>query len=450
MIILNCLLATEAILSTYQTWFTTNVELAALAGDNIVECISWERPSNDVNPPLPFPYPDPSLSWESVKFNFPVDAKALFLISRGSLSSGIVRVHQSSEVKDLRVNVFAHYHDRKALSTAKVCLVMRENEGNGVAILTPFRWLPPRRKDSLFFVVDVTFPSPEQGRPPRHFPTFAVDTPEFELDVNDLSSFRFDAFTLKSTNRPITVTVSSFNIIIIHKSQLFIFMALPHIRPRTDNYAAFNQSVVGDSIIVEGQNGEIGGSFNATAFLKLSTTNGPINVSLDANNTAPSKPTVVSLKSTNGPLNSTISLSTNSSTGTGGYFRVYAHTTNAPLTLSFSKKTAPPDSRLVLDATTENAPTHVSLYPAFEGGFLLQTTRFRPTLLYEEGDGGIIKDPAGRGRERNVNVRVVAGRAIIGNVSWVVPSGEHVQEGANSSAGWVSVFTRNAPATLVL
>lgn len=38
--------------------------------------------------------------------------------------------------------------------------------------------------------------------------TFAADVPGFVLDVDDLSGLSFGGFVLKSTNSPVTVTVS--------------------------------------------------------------------------------------------------------------------------------------------------------------------------------------------------------------------------------------------------
>ena len=57
------------------------------------------------------------------------------MISRGSLSSGVVRVHQSPEVKDAKVSIVARYHKKEVLSGARVCLVHPDNWGNGVVIL---------------------------------------------------------------------------------------------------------------------------------------------------------------------------------------------------------------------------------------------------------------------------------------------------------------------------
>jgi hypothetical protein len=148
------------------------------------------------------------------------------------------------------------------------------------------------------------------------------------------------------------------------------------------------------------------------------------------------------------PVHSNISLSTNSSSGTGGDFRVHAHTANAPLDVRITK--APPDSRLHLEGSTKNAPAGAALPAAFQGGFLLQTTHFYPALHVSPH----VKDPAGRGRVRKVRDRVVAGRAIIGNVSWV-PPGERlpasvVDTDKDSKAGWASVTTLNAPVRLFL
>ena len=59
------------------------------------------------------------------------------------------------------------------------------------------------------------------------------------------------------------------------------------------------------------------------------------------------------------PLDSNLSLSTNSSSGAGGDFRVYAHTSNAPLDVSIS--VSPADSHLVFEGSTKNAPARVAL-----------------------------------------------------------------------------------------
>jgi len=94
--------------------------LATTDHGSLSKCANW---GNNPNNPHP------------LEFDLPIDAKSLFVVSRGSLSSGIVRVHQSSHVKDLKVSVRAHYHKKEALDRAKVCQVDLKNGGKGVAIL---------------------------------------------------------------------------------------------------------------------------------------------------------------------------------------------------------------------------------------------------------------------------------------------------------------------------
>ena len=61
-----------------------------------------------------------------------------------------------------------------------------------------------------------------------------------------------------------------------------------------------SQSIVGQSVVVEGTHGKISGSFNATRLLALSTTNDAIEVSAQVHNAQPDQPTTISLKTTNG------------------------------------------------------------------------------------------------------------------------------------------------------
>jgi hypothetical protein len=194
-----------------------------------VNCTRWKRTPDDRSALLSIPGSH-SLSRESADFEFPIDATGLLVLARGSLSSGTVRIHESADVKDLKISVFAHYWNRKVLSSARVCLIERENGPNGVAILvrhqitndidhiidnlrwirgpqTPFRWIPPKKKkDRLFFVVDVTFPK-SPGHTIRDVSSFTIDLPKFSLHVDDLSTYKFGAFILQSTNSPITVKV---------------------------------------------------------------------------------------------------------------------------------------------------------------------------------------------------------------------------------------------------
>ncbi|KAI0260298.1 hypothetical protein BC834DRAFT_901441 [Gloeopeniophorella convolvens] len=401
LIVADCLI-TATILSGYRTWFTIDSDPSTLIDDRIVECTDWTSTSNKNLPHVPGFITGPG-SWANAEFDLPIDAKALYVVSRGSLASGIVRVGQSAEVEDLKVNVSVHYRDSEALSRARVCQVERGDRGSGVAILTPFRWIPPGRKDTLQFVVDVTFPSPKDGT--QHLPAFAADVPSFGLRVGDLSSLNFDLFALKATNNHISA-----------------------------------KSIVGDVVVVDARNSNIEGAFNVTKSLVLATSNGHIKALVNAENGVPTEPTKVSLKTSNGFLASKISLFTNASSGTGGAFRVGTHTRNAPLAVKVN--TSPPDSRLVLDASSKNAAARVALPPAFEGDLLLVTTQHYPSIREIPG----VEDPSGHERTRNITSRGIFGRIVVGNVSWVPQESEL----AGAGKAGVSVVTSNAPVTLAL
>ena len=99
-------------------------------------CKTWGR----------VPYPSSSipgtdsLPWETIEFDVPIDERDLFVLARGSSSSGIVRVRESPDVKDLSVSVSSHHHNEAG---AKVCLVERGERGHGVVILVRHRSFPP-------------------------------------------------------------------------------------------------------------------------------------------------------------------------------------------------------------------------------------------------------------------------------------------------------------------
>ncbi|KAF8267037.1 hypothetical protein EI94DRAFT_1786630 [Lactarius quietus] len=394
--ILHCFLTIEAVFYD-QILFASGTTLLALTPiDNVVECKTWGRTAY---PPSSIPGTT-FLPWEVAEFDVPMDERDLFVLARGSSPSGI-----TSRL------AFLSTIATRGLSSARVCLVERGDLGHGVAILpqTPSGWILPKQKEKLFFVVNVTLSSHLDSV--SHLPGFTIDVPEFALEVDDLSAFDFDSVTLKSTNSPITV-----------------------------------KSIAGQAVIVEGKNGKISGSFNATRLLALTTTNAAIEASAQAHNASPGQPTVISLKTTNDALHANISLSSNASSSRG-IFRVSTQTTNAPLSLSLS---ADEDARhilLHLDAATHNASAHVELPPAFEGRFQLRTTRFHPELR---------EAPRVTGRVRRLSTSTVSGHTVIGNVSCVLTDGngmhEHGPGNADGDAetGWASVSTRNAPATLVL
>ena len=90
---------------------------------------------------------------------------------------------------------------------------------------------------------------------------------------------------------------------------------------------------------------------------------------------------------------------------------------NAPLRLNFP--VSPPNSSLNLEAMTCNANATVSLDPAYEGSFLLDTScfHFKPTV--EQTVRGL-EDPAGWKRKRRVGYELSGwpGNLATGAIYW--------------------------------
>lgn len=114
-------------------------------------------------------------------------------------------------------------------------------------------------------------------------------------------------------------------------------------------------------------------------------------------------------------------------------FKATVATSNSPIWLWVP--TAPVDSVLDLGVGTSNGRVHAELHPTFEGAFHVQTSNDHAAVY-----AGNPADPAGRGRERHVEVRG-SGREVQGSVKW---------DARMWRAGKVDVRTSNAKAELYL
>ena len=97
--------------------------------------------------------------------------------------------------------------------------------------------------------------------------------------------------------------------------------------------------------------------------------------------------------------------------GQGGSFHVAASTSNGHLRINFPA--APPDSLLTFNGTTSNAYAVVSLNPAYEGSFSVQTSRAEPRINQDES----VTDPSGRNRNRSLTIKPLE-NSIVGKVYW--------------------------------
>jgi hypothetical protein len=309
-------------------------------------------------------------------------------------------VSESREGKDISVKVFIHHRGSNARSRVAVCQLDRGEGQVGVGIFTPRQWWHIPSGDAFHFVVEVELPA-SRGEV-RYIPSFEADLPNFTLDFDDISAFRFGDVSLRSTNS--------------------------HINVRGAIASTFN---------VHSTNGGISGTFNATDSLTIVTTNSPVSVTIGAVNEKPEKPTEVIIQTTNGRIKADMSLISNSSSGTGGAFGVFAHTTNSPIEVIYDD--SPVDSVLKFNAASTNSRVHAVLHRAYEGMFTLTTTN----------DGAVldrlrdVEDPSGRGRERSLTKRFVGKNHIVGEVEWV-PSSDF------DRAGSVNIATTNDVITLTV
>lgn len=106
--------------------------------DNIVDCKTWASAAYPLQSTPGTGY----LPWKTTEINVPIDERDLFVFARGSSFSGIARVHESPDVKDLKVSVSARFRNEEALSGTRVCLVERESGAHGVAILVRHTFRP--------------------------------------------------------------------------------------------------------------------------------------------------------------------------------------------------------------------------------------------------------------------------------------------------------------------
>lgn len=107
------------------------------------------------------------------------------------------------------------------------------------------------------------------------------------------------------------------------------------------------------------------------------------------------------------------SISLTSVSDVGGAFNVTTTTSNGPLAVDFPA--SPVDSKLTLSAKTSNSPAYVSLNPAYEGIFKLQTSPWFKAEVNVDKD---VVDPSGKDRKRNVVIKDVVRGSLSGSVNW--------------------------------
>jgi len=320
--------------------------------------------SNVYGSAVPFLAPSSYPPYTSeTSFTLPLIAPLHFLLARGSLASGQVRVQtESSENPDeIGIKVEVRYYTVGARNLAELCLLEREEGGWGLGIYTPVISDPSHHeREQLYFTVTVTLPSPQNNKP-LLLNAFETALPNFRHTLDDFDGkVAFERVKIVGSNAS------------IHAASLNATQAS-----------------------LKTSNGPITGHFVAYESLELRTSNKPVEVTVDLWNSAEDaadmsvlKATTLDIHSSNGRINSAVSLRTTLDarlathqkiSEAGGAFALILKTSNAPLDLTFPS--TPPHSILSLIGRTSNAPATVALHPYYEGTFALTTSNADSKLV---------------------------------------------------------------------
>jgi hypothetical protein len=299
------------------------------------------------------------------------------------------------------VHVVIHYNREELLDLTKACLLSRGEGENGVGIFTPvwrFDRHPRGRDYQVGFEITIILPELSGDSAPLTIKNFETDFGNSVHRIGDLNGkVFFDSISLRGSNGPIGV-----------------------------------KSLTATKGKIHSSNGPILGTFNTTKVLILETSNSPIRVNVGLESDKDGSSPVFNARTSNGKLEADISLI--SAAGSGGAFNIVATTSNSPLRVDFPA--SPIDSKLSLKAATSNSPAVVSLNPAYEGSFTLQTSRLSASIRRKAE----VEDPTGKERKRQVNYRTIGKRIVTGEVYW--------ESDEKTAAGVVDVRTSNSPIVL--
>ncbi|KAG9017823.1 hypothetical protein FRB93_004634 [Tulasnella sp. JGI-2019a] len=289
------------------------------------------------------------------------EATTLFFHSGGSSSQGQLTIVTADPATGARGNVAGidikvKYWNPRAWRDSNVCTMKRAERDFGLGIYSHWRswgW------KQLVVEVVVTLPA-SQAQP---------------LVLKGIES-QLSSFTHKLGDLARTVSLESLN---LHSSDAHISA----------------KSVSARSFDVRTSNAPITGSFNVTDKLNIFSSNGHIDVDIQATNDNLETRTVVELFTSNAPIKSTISLLTSRENDKGPRFLIMPMTSNNHLDITIPA--APLDSRLTFTGATSNAPARLTLPPTFEGKILSGTSNAKPEFHYDSSSS---KDPSGQGRAR--------------------------------------------------
>ncbi|KAG8887078.1 hypothetical protein FRB98_000605 [Tulasnella sp. 332] len=312
-----------------------------------------------------------------------VEASTLFFHSTGSHAFGtilFVTAEPSSLARDdvAVVEFQVKYWDSEAWESATVCTMHRRESEYGIGIYTGDwrRW----ERTQLVFDVKVTLPASQEE--PLILGAIETQLGFFNHELGDLAPAVFlDAARLYSSNA--------------------------HIHVKSVSAGFFDGQT---------SNAAIGGSFKVTDKLSLVSSNGHVEVDVQATNGDWEEPTEILLKTSNAHISASISLyaseGADSVKSKASGLHLTTTTTNAYLDIEIP--TAPPNSHLTYVGRTANARASLALPPAFEGKITGRTSLSTVGFHHDDSPS---KDPTGDGRTRHYGKETHV-RGLFGVETW--------------------------------
>jgi len=332
--------------------------------------------------------------WQAeTHLDLPVDSSRLFFLREGTFFGGQFTVVGTDEVSDkIGVDVLLHARQEGVIDDTEVCLLTRENGGDGVGILAdyPREWIRGTRVE-----VVVRIPKAKSGA--LKIKSFETDLPVFRHRLHQLGDVFFDKLDLQTA----AASVDAESTIVANVAE--VKTAAGSIE------GSFNAT----HLVLRTSNARIDVTFNAFKSALLATAQGSISATGTLfNDVSTDEQSTLKLETANAQIDGKINLSTLSKKGLGGSYKVTSETVNAKNVVAFPFIS--PDAELDLSVETAMANALVQLHESYEGEFTLHSGSFSKTLVYIRDD---VKDPAGRGRKRRSQASGRRGEAK-GRVWW--------------------------------
>ncbi|TFK71043.1 hypothetical protein BDN72DRAFT_494086 [Pluteus cervinus] len=387
------------------------------------------------------------IAWESrmeagydiiatTSLQLPVDSERLFFLKDRMKIGGSFMVVQSDVVSDkIGVKVVLITQSDCLVNATQVCFLTRETGGHGVGILGDGEF-PHDWNTSESVRITITLPQSPHGK--LSLKTFESNLPFIcqSLTLDDRVTFqKLDILGDSAMITAKNIFADQVQLKATNAAILGVIKASESLSVSTSNARITGNFTCPKSVSVSTSNAPIAGRFSSSNYISLTTINALIDADVDLLHDGISCERTTSLKiqTTNGAINGTINVASLAPTSRGGSFDISAVTSHGKNTLKFP--IIPPQAKLDIIAATQSGAISVDLDEAYEGDFRVQTSE-KADVVWKK-----VSDPEGEGRLRYVSWNCRNYGGVRGRVWW----GER-----DSGKGTVNIGTDSGEATLVM